>query len=192
MPLFTYNRDIPDAPNNPSTDQPNMKTNTNNIDDLINVDHYAFNDSLGGLHKKVQLPELLAKPAGTVNAETIYTKTVGGTGQLFFTRGTIGSEIPLTAGVDGNVISSPNGSTFLPGSNLIQWGSAAVVSGAGSVSFNTAFSATAYSVVITPIRNSSNVDIVYFVSANSNGFNYFNTSSGGIASINWIAIGPRT
>lgn len=50
MSLFTYNRDIPDAPNNPSNDQPKMKTNTNSTDDLIAVDHVSFNDTPGGTH----------------------------------------------------------------------------------------------------------------------------------------------
>jgi len=47
---FTYNRDIPDAPNNPSADQPDMKINTNSIDDLIAVDHVSFNTLNGGYH----------------------------------------------------------------------------------------------------------------------------------------------
>lgn len=50
---FSYNRDIPDAPNNPSRDQPKMKTNTNSIDDLIDVDHVSFETALGGFHKQV-------------------------------------------------------------------------------------------------------------------------------------------
>jgi hypothetical protein len=50
MPNFVYNRDIPDAPNNPSDDQPDMKDNTNSTDDLIDEDHYSFNDNNGGLH----------------------------------------------------------------------------------------------------------------------------------------------
>lgn len=43
MSLFTYNRDIPDGPNNPSNDQPKMQVNTNSIDDLLAIDHVSFN-----------------------------------------------------------------------------------------------------------------------------------------------------
>lgn len=192
MTNFSYNRDIPDGPNNPSNDQPLMKVNTNSTDDLIAVDHYSFGVNNGGLHKQVQLPELLAVPGGLIaNSETVYSKAVNSTGQLFFTRGSAGTEIALTSGVNGDVINAANGSTFLAGGLLIQWGTSAVVSGAGSVSFNTAFSANAYSVSITSVRSATNVDTVYFVSSNSSGFNYFNTSGGGIASIKWIAIGPK-
>lgn len=48
-----YNINIPDAPNNPSNDQPLMKDNTNSTNTLIGVDHYSFNDDLGGNHKQV-------------------------------------------------------------------------------------------------------------------------------------------
>jgi len=50
--MVAYNRDIPDAPNNPSTDQPKMKQNTNAIDDLISVDHLTFQATNFGTHKQ--------------------------------------------------------------------------------------------------------------------------------------------
>lgn len=50
--MVAYNRDIPDTPNNPSVDQPKMKTNTNSIDDIIAVDHISFNATNGGTHKQ--------------------------------------------------------------------------------------------------------------------------------------------
>jgi hypothetical protein len=50
--MVAYNRDIPDAPNNPSTDQPKMKQNTNAIDDLISVDHLSFQATNFGTHKQ--------------------------------------------------------------------------------------------------------------------------------------------
>lgn len=49
---FTYLRDIPDGPNNPSNDQPNMKINTNSTDDILAVDHVSFNTANGGTHKQ--------------------------------------------------------------------------------------------------------------------------------------------
>jgi hypothetical protein len=55
MPNFTYNTDIPDAPNDPSNDQPKMKTNTNNIDGIWAVDHVSFNTDDGGTHLQVSL-----------------------------------------------------------------------------------------------------------------------------------------
>lgn len=48
--MVAYNRDIPDAPNNPSVDQPKMKTNTNAVDTILAVDHISFNATNGGTH----------------------------------------------------------------------------------------------------------------------------------------------
>jgi hypothetical protein len=107
MPLFTYNRDIPDAPNNPSQDQPDMKTNTNSIDDIWKVDHYSFTEqdpqgrNSGGSHEKVQMPELGTIPTGTfATAGTFYVKSAasvaGNESQLFYTNSTSGNEYQLT------------------------------------------------------------------------------------------------
>jgi hypothetical protein len=52
MSIFDYTRDIPDAPNNPSNDQPKMKINNNSVEDLIAVDHVTFRASPGGTHKQ--------------------------------------------------------------------------------------------------------------------------------------------
>ena len=56
MTNFPYNRDIPDGPNNPSVDQPDMKENTNSIDELINQDHISFEQNNGGFHKTIHQP----------------------------------------------------------------------------------------------------------------------------------------
>jgi len=61
--MVAYNRDIPDAPNNPSTDQPKMKQNTNAIDDLISVDHLTFQATNFGKHKQTSFEGF---SAGTV------------------------------------------------------------------------------------------------------------------------------
>lgn len=53
---ISYNRDIPDGPNNPSNDQPKMKTNTNSIDDWTAVDHIKFENSPAGAHRQARFP----------------------------------------------------------------------------------------------------------------------------------------
>ena len=47
---LNYFTNIPFETNSPSVDQPNMKTNNNNIPTLIGVDHHQFSDNLGGYH----------------------------------------------------------------------------------------------------------------------------------------------
>jgi len=132
MATYTYNRDIPDAPNNPSVDQPDMKTNTNSIDSLINEDHYSFGVNNGGFHKQVRMPVLGAIPAGLIGGSgTIYTKTInngaGNQAQEFYTNGASGNEYQLTRADNTNFptfAAAQNGWTFLPGGLILQYGNA--------------------------------------------------------------------
>lgn len=73
MPI-NYNTNIPDAPNDPSADQPKMQTNTNSIDTIIGIDHYSFADSPSGFHKQVHFPlkNVAVAPVGT-DASILYT-----------------------------------------------------------------------------------------------------------------------
>lgn len=85
--MIAYNRDIPDGPHSPSADQPNMKTNTNSIDDIINVDHYSFGVGNDGQHKQSTYPNFASPGAIVDPASLIYTLTgVAGPGhaQAYF------------------------------------------------------------------------------------------------------------
>jgi len=75
---FTYIRDIPFASHNPSTDQPNMQTNTNSIDNLLQIDHVSFNDvTNSGKHLHVTFPTFQPDPILLNNQAQIYPKTFG-------------------------------------------------------------------------------------------------------------------
>lgn len=205
MPLFIYNRDIPDAPNNPSADQPDMKINTNSTDSLISVDHYSFNQNLGGLHKQVQMPNLAAIPIGLIaNEGTVYVKSANTTSQLFYTNENSTNEYQLTRtsnadfstfGNNGGVVDS--GWTFLPGRSsaggmLLQYGLTGVLTGTGNtvITFPKAFTAAPFSVVVTMIRDSNDVDNAYVRSVatvTNTQFEIHNTSSANRAY--WMAIG---
>lgn len=173
MPLITYNRDIPDQPNNPSVDQPDMKINTNSVDDIINVDHYSFNDNLGGLHKQVRMPALAARPAGLVVGEgTFYTKTVqvapgpiNATQAFYAPDAGAGLEYQITRTIDGVSgffgvfvndyngvgVAYSGGWTFLPGGLLYQYGvyNAATLSSSGTIFFPVQFINTPF--VVQPV-----------------------------------------
>jgi hypothetical protein len=91
---FNYTQGIPNGPDNPSDDQPNMQTNTNSDFGIWNVDHYGFVNALGGWHKVIRLPEIVGNtdplavnvvPNGfPANAGQIYTKTVNGDLYLYY------------------------------------------------------------------------------------------------------------
>jgi len=86
MPLISYTRDIPDAPSDPSVDQPIMKINTNSTDDIINVDHYSFNQNEGGDHKQVTFANKNVPAAQTDPVSVLYTDsgTASSVADLFY------------------------------------------------------------------------------------------------------------
>lgn len=70
---ITYNLDIPDAPNNPSNDQPKMKVNTNAIDSWTAVDHVRFSADPAGTHKQVTYSSKNPAGAQVDPQSTLYT-----------------------------------------------------------------------------------------------------------------------
>lgn len=74
--MITYNVNIPDTPNNPSNDQPLMKTNTNAIQTILGIDHVNFNVTNppdGGTHKQVTFSTKNAPVAQTEPQSVLYT-----------------------------------------------------------------------------------------------------------------------
>lgn len=158
---------------------------------IMAIDHYPF-DNLStskGFHKQIRLPELGAAPATGTNIGAVYTKEAQAITNLFFKQEG-GTEIQLTNVAPSN---AANGYTFLPGGLLIQWNQSTInLGGNTTINFPITFSAACYSVVVTPIRNASNVDIVYVVSQAAGSFVVRNTSGSAITQCNWIAIGPKS
>jgi len=83
---FSYSRDIPDGPNNPTQDQPNMKINTNSIEDILNVDHVTFRQVPGGTHKQLTISSKNVAGLQTDPQSVVYTDngTASTVAQLFF------------------------------------------------------------------------------------------------------------
>jgi len=140
MPTFGYTRDIPETDHSPSTDQPNMRTNTNSTDSLISIDHFSFGqNNFDGTHKQVQLRNAAgingAIPAGLQGNgwETLYASATAGNGELWFVRGASATGIQLT-GPGTPTISGNFGHTFIPGGIILQWGTT-TASGTGTTNY---------------------------------------------------------
>lgn len=138
MTTFTYSRDLPESNNNPSVDQPDMKINTNSIDDLINVDHNSFGVANGGYHKVIHEITQGADPVTIAGINQVYSKlyipdsTVSVADTQLFAKTGLGGVSQLT----GN-FSTAEGYQWL-GGTLIQWGTvvnAIVNNTSGSVTF---------------------------------------------------------
>src|SRR5258708_5109133 len=217
MPNFTYNRDIPDAPNNPSNDQQPMKVNTNSTDHLINEDHYSFNDNKGGLHKRVRLVDLLAIPGGLASGiGTLYAKAPVIGSQLIYTPDNSGNEYQLTRTIssqfplfgkltqDYNSVGLPyfGGWTFLPGNGsgaagtnglLLQYGRTVGVADLSATKFPVPFTTQVFSIQATifmtggSARNFINVDQFTLTQFTTNQVDRNNSSIN--LDFFWIAIG---
>lgn len=70
---FAYNNGVPAGPNDPSVDQPDMLTNTQSIENIINVDHVTFNNTAGGKHKQVTFASKNTPVAQTDPQSVLYT-----------------------------------------------------------------------------------------------------------------------
>lgn len=199
MTTYVYFPNVPNGPDDPADDQPQMQVNTGSISGIFSEDHIGFNDPNGGLHNKSRYYRQLAIPAGLgALMGTVYTKTVGGVTELFYTPDGSGNEYQMTATNSTNFAGKfgafEPGWSFLPGGVLIQYGIDTVSTSSGGtiVTFPRPFKAatTPFSIVLQMERNSSNVDVVYLVpgSASNTQFTMRQTSSA-TRDINWIAIG---
>jgi len=189
MTIYNYNLGIPATNNDPSQDQPNMRINNDSIYNLVGVDHINFGNANNGKHKQVQL-QTGNIPPGLINGfETLYAKVAAGNGELFFTRGLSGTEIQMTGPGAPSIIA--NGSTFLPGGLILQWGTyVAVATTATSKNFNSVFPNNCFGVWanMQKLTSQTSVDTVYCYGFTPAAFTYFSTSSG-VRTVNWIAIG---
>lgn len=191
MPNFTYNRGIPDGPDNPSDDQPNMKINTDSVDDLIAQDHVSFNTNEGGKHKFTHLLTQGSNPAVSSIEGVVFTKVVSSNTELFFRYGSAPQNtFQLTN--DGAVAANNGRSSLIgPEANpiMIQWGRVVNPGTSGTVSF-LAFSNPPYIIQLTLQRSSAgqSATVDNATPPTSSGFNYL-TSSGGSNILYWLVIG---
>jgi len=187
-----YNTGIPNAPNNPSNDQPLMQTNTNSINSWVQVDHAGFQNNQGGYHTNIHMitQALSNTSTGTGQLYAAPSTTNFGTdNQLWFkTTNTPGAS--PGAQISGNNAVANVGWVFV-GGMIFQWGAATIpIVTPTDVSFVPAFPTAALSVSITPqsINSNSNsfaaqiVDKTKFTIAQINGSNVSKT-------FYWFAIG---
>jgi hypothetical protein len=208
MSFFTYFDNIPFATNNPSSDQPNMLTNTNSTDQLIAIDHHSFNDNLGGYHKVIhQTPfSTGADPASIPGIGQEYVKTVGSPSdqQLFYESG-LGVISQLTG---SNSALTPTGFAF-SGGILFQWGFVLGTHGAApkkfnggdfsSITFPIPFPNNVFFISGTPCFDTANVpsstsgfaNVIFNSSTISNTAAtwVFITNSGSYVKFFWLAVG---
>ncbi len=159
------------------------------------MDHTTVSNATpqNGYHKSIHsIPQ--STPTNTPGYAQIYTTTtsdgINTDQQLFYQTGDGNYDVPLTRNFSPVVAAS--GSSFIAGGLIIKWGSATVSNG-GTVTFDTPFPASIFSVVPSITSGLNAGEFIGLVSKTLTGFvvNLGSTIGpiGGIRLVQYIAIG---
>jgi len=184
---FTWNNNVPNAPNNPSVDQPNMLTNTQSDNSIWAVDHIGYNAVNGGIHNVIRFNNQAADPAAIAGFGQLYTKTLGADQQLYYESGA--GVVSLLSGMTQTVAAS--GNIKFPGGLIIQWGSAIAAPDNTLVTFSIPFPANLFALDISHSSPGAAENTGAIVSAASKTLSNFRVRVSGSsgASYSYIAIG---
>jgi len=146
---IAYNLGIPNAPDNPSTDQPNMKTNNDNIATYVSVDHVAFNTAGSGQHNQVTF-NANNPPASPTTPPILFVNDRDGAGnilpsslsELFYYTGSATQS-------KSQYVSTQNGSVLLLGGIILKWGLVIGAANNTTVTFPVAFPNNAFVVTVS-------------------------------------------
>lgn len=130
---MSYTQDIPNAPNNPSQDQPLMKANTNAIFSYVAVDHVPFNQSVSGYHTVIHQTTQANDPVTISGVNQVYAKnitpasTITVTDTQLFTRTGQGVISQLTGWIEALDNDSLSQGYAWIGGILVQWGTSLII-----------------------------------------------------------------
>lgn len=179
---FSFNTNIPAAPNNPSVDQPDMLTNNQSTNNLLAVDHISFNTAGGGQHKQVTFNGNNV-PTPPVNPPVLFTNTVAGLPQLFFYSGDATHS-------SSQYVNNTQGSTFVLGGFIMKWGFLGPITDHQTITFPVAFPNNCYTVVATPVKSGSFGNL-FFTLQTTPTITGFQVRTNGVTldAVSYIAIG---
>lgn len=188
MPNFTYSRNFPDGNLTPASQRSTLTTNTNSVDSILDVDLIGFNDNDGGFHQKSTYVVQLSDPGSAAGQIVEYSKSSGGSSELFIQRDNVATAIQLTKGtvnITGDATTPPaKGHSFLPGGLIIQWGSVTAQVAGQAFTFDVNFTSI---FAITMAIQAIGAQSCAFSSVGTGGAIAYSQS--GPQTINYIAIG---
>lgn len=189
MPNVTYFPGIPNGPNNPSDDQPNMKINNDANATLWSTgDLFGFNNNRGARHKQVTLTNEASPTIDVTQGDAILSsQSALSESWPVWTHSGSASTFMMTSATNNG----PNGFASLPGGMLIQWGIIPTpISGSNPVVFPKVFAFIPFTVQLTIERAAANVDGVVILTGTvaTTGFTAVSPTAGS-ANIYWLAIG---
>ena len=177
-----------------------IRTNFSLIQTNFDINHENFGvGANAGKHKFMQMPVQSSLPATATGDGELHTEADSSTrSQLFYSRdNTAATKVQLTTGDTSAATFSTNtnyqvgppsingGWSFLPGGLILQYGKVAIVDTTTVITYPLAFSAAAYSIIVTNSKTTSNTSAIVVSASTPTNF----TIIGGSTSVYWQAIG---
>lgn len=183
-----YQPNIPAASDAISQSQVDLQTNFQQLNAGFAIDHNAYDAVNPGQHKKVLFTTVAADPAIVNPAGQLYTKSVTGVIEAFFSNGTTVSQL---TGLAASV--TANGYQKFANGLILQWGvETGSVSHSTLITYPLAFPANVFMVQATGVLNNGDETAkTVSIRSGSVSVTQFRTqqSSTGIGQIYWFAIG---
>jgi hypothetical protein len=171
---YNYQKGIPNRPNKPSVDQPQMTINNDSNFDIWKVDHTGFGNgsNIDGYHTVIHQTTQAADPTDSSALNRVYSKVANGRTQLFVKSGN-----NVVSQLTGHQ-SATDGYQWI-GGVLVQWGRVSLgapglqnLNAAQTITLPLAYTVGLWNVQFTlatddPTAALSNVNSVYFIPGTS-------------------------
>lgn len=185
---FPYFPNIPNPPNDPADDVSSMQTNSQNIGNIIAVDHVGFNIPNGGQHDQISFALNQAAPGLGAAGSVLFTNLVSSISELFFknSRATI-QLTDLTVSSVGNG-GTAGGNQFVidtPWNIRILAGNTNAISGGGS---KTVVYPNAFTTIYTA-QATANDNNAHYVSAQQTNSTTLTLRTDALVVVSWLVIG---
>jgi|SRR5271157_99693 len=180
--------------------QPTINTNFTVLNGNFAVDHVDFTNAPpgaggnGGRHNTVTLVQQAADPIAVTTSPILYGKsTTGNTlnNDIYFRRASndASTVVQLTT-TKVNPLAAGNGSSFLPGGLMIQWGNQSFNGSQNpTVNFPTPFPNNCFNVQLTILNTNATVPATWRLTSIAPNQFVSNVQATGASTLYWVAIG---
>lgn len=180
---YNYRKGIPNRPNKPSVDQPQMTINNDSNFDIWKVDHTGFGNgtNIDGYHTVIHQTTQVADPADSSGLNRVYSKVANGRTQLFVKSGN-----NVVSQLTGHQ-SATDGYQWI-GGVLVQWGRVSL-GASGLQNLNAAQTITlpvAYTVGLWDVQFQLSADAANSGLTNVNSV-YFLPTVSSLTQIKWVS-----
>lgn len=201
---MTFNPNVPASGQSLGETQPIIQTNFAKINTAFGANHVALTTDATGKHTYIQMAANSAPTTASSEGAVYINDDASGVAQLFYKGETEGSSYQLTLATNGvdpaiaefatNSAYQPNhngGWTFLPGGLILQYGkrTSLATDSNNTITFPRSFPTAVFSVIPQGFTTGTSVNTVLINNITTANFRIYNTSSGTVSTLYWMAIG---